>query len=232
MTEVQRKKTSTVLILIVTVFAFYNSYMHGVAMVRAHAPSGSPFGSDYGVAAIPELILIGSVLRGADWRSIGAGSISVLWTLWVNVSASAGGASGLIVALVPPLAALILLGLSEHGSGIKAKAGSRKVSTAQKNGSMSRGSAAQPAGSRVKVDAPAVGSRKLIAAAETAHGSRITAPVRQTKTQLGIEWMNGQEGTPSIREIMLAVGVSEATAKRIRASKTGKTASEKVAQNG
>lgn len=115
-----------------TVYAFANSYLHGVSWVQAHTESGRGFA--YGTAAIPELILISTLLRGKkDLKALVGALVSIAWTLWVNGASAASGASGMIVALTPPVAAVLCAWFSDHGSSNAA------VATATKPGVVSEG---------------------------------------------------------------------------------------------
>jgi hypothetical protein len=224
--KVQTKKAiSTYLILVLTVFAFYNSYMHGVQLVRAHEPTGSPTGSDFGIAAIPELILIAAVLRGSDWRSLIAGSSSVIWTLGVNIAAAAGGPVGLIVALVPPVAALMCLWLTDHDLTVAVPVKRSRISAGQKTDQNRVKLTVIPEPVQGVMNLPAGGQKRLTAAAKTAQGSRVTEPVKATKLDQGIAWLAAQDGPRTIKEIQAGVAVSEATAKRIKRAVTDVTAS-------
>lgn len=228
MTADRKRRISLILILILTVFAFYNSYMHGVQLVHNHAPEGSPFGSDFVVASIPEVILIACILRGADWRSVSVGSLSVIWTLWVNLAAAERSPAGVIVALVPPLAALLLLLLADHDMTELKPVKRRPAQTRVKLTVLPD----QNEGSGSGINGGSNRGQKPITAAANGSGSKgVTASTGGSKQARGIAWVTDQAELPSIKEIMAAVDVSEATAKRIRRAVTGKTGSGENAES-
>jgi hypothetical protein len=230
MSEAQKKRISSYIVLVLTVFAFYNSYMHGVSTVRAHTPTGAPFGSDYGLAAIPEVILLAAVLRGSDWRSVVAGSGSVLWTFWVNLEAAQHSPAGVIVALIPPYAALLCLWLSDHDL-TQVMPVKRKRITAQRPVDQKadplihliQGFDPQYRGTRTDQPEPKVIRQKV--STEGINGAKKISLKDQA-----IAWAKDQPILPTIKEIQIGAGVSEATAKRVRAAVTAETASQKVLQ--
>jgi hypothetical protein len=111
--RITRKGLSRSIIAGLTVYAFVNSYTHGVKWAQTWSgsdPTAQNFA--YGTAAIPELLILSLVLRGrSDRKALIVGGVSVLWTLWVNGASAVGSASGFVVALFPPVAALLLLWL-------------------------------------------------------------------------------------------------------------------------
>lgn len=128
-----RQKSSVAIAYAVTVYAFVNSYLHGVAWAQKHSThEGGAQNFAWGNAAIPELILIAVLTRGRfDWKAAIGAAMSVSWTLWVNGAAAAPGGSGMVVALSAPIAALYCAWLTDHGSGSKAQDESPAQSVAQ-----------------------------------------------------------------------------------------------------
>jgi hypothetical protein len=114
-----RQRAVRWILTILTIGAFGNSYRHGVQWVQGHSPQNGDQYSPYGIAAIPEALMISAALILADHpRSRPAwvvGSLSVIWTVWVNGAAADSGVSGMVVALTPPSAALLVLWTLGHG---------------------------------------------------------------------------------------------------------------------
>lgn len=102
--KLNRQNASHAIVLGLTAFAFLSSYMHGVEFASQHGAGSAAWGT----AAIPELLLISILLRGVmDFKAGVGASLSFALTISVNVAAAAKGPAGLIVALIPPLAAVL-----------------------------------------------------------------------------------------------------------------------------
>jgi hypothetical protein len=107
-----KKKISRHIVAGLTIYAFGNSYLHGVSWVQDHSDGLDVFA--WGTAAIPELILISTLLRGRfDLKAVVGGVASIGWTFWVNGAYAASGVSGMVVALAPALAAVFCAWLLE-----------------------------------------------------------------------------------------------------------------------
>jgi len=111
--RMNRRSVSRSLVSLLTTYAFVNSYLHGVHWAQKWSPDTNFYQrSAIGTAAIPELILISLAVRGKlDFKAYVLGSVSLSWTLWVNGASAVGSASGFVVALFPPVAALLLMWL-------------------------------------------------------------------------------------------------------------------------
>lgn len=111
------KKISRHIVAALTVYAFGNSYLHGVDWVQEHS-SNDVFA--WGTAGIPELILISTLLRGKfDLKAVVGGASSIGWTFWVNGASAGPGVSGMVVALAPPFAAVMCAWFLESDEPVK-----------------------------------------------------------------------------------------------------------------
>lgn len=100
-----KQEASRTIVTVLTVFAFIASYMHGQHYAEAH--HAGPW--SWGYAAVPELILLSSLLRGVyDLRFWIGVLVSVAWTFWVNISGSLEyGPEAVMVSLIAPVAAVL-----------------------------------------------------------------------------------------------------------------------------
>jgi hypothetical protein len=106
-----------------------------------------------------------------------------------------------IVALVPPVAALILVALADHD--LTEVAPAKPVR--------------KPRVVATVTDIP----RKQIAAANETTGQKVTEKVA-SKTELGLRWAKAQPTTPSVKAIMEGAQIGETTARRVRNELLGK----------
>jgi hypothetical protein len=99
-----KQQTSHGLLSCLTAYAFGASYFHGVDFAQKHGDDAAA----WGVAAIPEVILISVLLRGRkDLKGFVGAVIAFAMTISVNVAAAEPGLAGLVVALVAPVASIL-----------------------------------------------------------------------------------------------------------------------------
>ncbi|GAB3265155.1 hypothetical protein [Kineosporia babensis] len=122
--KITKSQASAAIVTGLSVYAFANSYMHGVHYATQHGAGAWAWGT----AAIPELLLISALLRDQRDARFWIGVVApVLWTFWVNAAAALdGGVQGLLVGLIAPAAAVLTAWMSGHGSKPK-KAPARKA---------------------------------------------------------------------------------------------------------
>jgi hypothetical protein len=238
-----RRTASTGIVYALTVYAFVNSYLHGVSWAQAHSThEHHSQGFAWGTASIPELILISVLLRGRfDRKAFIGGLMSVGWTLWVNGAGAAPGISGMVVALAAPVAALYCAWVSDHSSDQPEEAepvAQVQLTPAQKGQltklrnkaqkeAQAQGLSAEEVAQRVaQVQAPSAaqdGSKVALTLDGSGSAQKApkmaqngSAPRKGTKVAQGAIWLRAQSEAQSIADIMAAQNCSLATAKRIR----------------
>lgn len=191
------------------ILAFANSYRHGVSWALTHSPADQPAIWAWLIAALPELLVVLSVLGFPEnrwgWRTLVPGSMAVAWTLWANGSAAAGGVSGLFIALSPALVSLIGLALS-HGSD-------ESVVVAQRLNPEAMSHRASPRKAQLSAVSAAVEPTRVSATA------RVDGGVSQSQLKAQrVAWAQAQSVMPTSSEIMSHTDCSLATAKRVRSA--------------
>lgn len=246
--KMTRRNASYGIVYTLTTYAFVNSYLHGVAWAQAHSKhENGAQGFAWGTAAIPELILISVLLRGKfDRKAFIGGLMSVGWTMWVNGAGAASGASGMVVALAAPIAALYCAWLSDHGTDQPEEVepvAQVQLTPAQKGKLTKARNAAQKAAQEAQLSSEEVAQKVAEAEAQTVAqiGSKVAltvessssaqeeapeaqltkAPRKGGKVAQGVIWLKAQGTEKSLEDIMNAQNCSLASAKRIRAEVFG-----------
>lgn len=232
MTADTRRKIIRNATILVIIFAYGFSYSHGVAWALEHLPEDQP-GREvyaYGLALIPEICFVMAVLRAQedpqDRRIWIIGGLSFGWMLWTNGASADGGASGMVVALLAPAAALLMLWVNGHpapapeptketATRVTIERQTRTTRPATVTQPTVKATVVQPPKPRVVQTGPD-GSIPLV----TTQTPKAITGVPGDQIGAAVEWIKSQpayaEKLPSRPAIVAGASVSDSTAKRAR----------------
>ncbi len=195
------------------VFAYANSYRHGVSWALSHSPAHTaPFWACT-IASFPE-ILVGLIVllwpyNGWNLKTVTLGIFSIGWTLFVNGAAAAPGASGLFIAVSPALVSLAGMWLM-HGESADVP---RETTPAETVSDAGPEPARPDAVSEPETPEPAPVTNRPKPRKRAAKASQ-TRRAKLSETE-AVEWALTHDETPDVPSILSHTGLSRAAAYRV-----------------
>jgi hypothetical protein len=229
MNVAQRRRIIRWATILLTIGAFANSYRHGVQWALEHSPEGQAQFWAWAIAALPEvMVLIGVMLalnRLSDPRAWVIGGTGVAWTLWANGASSAGGLSGMFVALSPAWAALMALWAMDHAQDEPAQVEPVSLPGEPIDPAQQGDGEPEPEPLKTAQNDPPKPPREPRKRRTVSRSQRLTSGSGGTSRAVGIDWAAAQAEPgldrlnrwPTVPEIMAQFPeMSYGTAKRVR----------------